>query len=77
MTLHAQPIKWGYNPADAREAMFECDVCGKAAFVKFPFGITQLQRQRIVKAALDEHRAISCKGRSEEKHVYRMWVPRK
>lgn len=60
----------------AKEATAKCSACGKMCFVTFPFYLTALKRQQILKAALDEHRKVCTVGNSEQHRSYEIIRPR-
>ena len=60
----------------SREAMTKCSACGKMCFVTFPFYLTALKRQQILKAALDEHRKVCTVGDAAMARSYEIIRPR-
>lgn len=63
--------------AKARGLTMQCDTCQRRIHVAFPHDCTQLDRQRIIKSAVDEHRRIGCvQGMAEDGRSYKIWYPR-
>lgn len=61
---------------DAKEATAKCSACGKMCFVTFPFYMTALNRQQVLKAALDEHRRVCTVGTADQARSYEIIRPR-
>jgi hypothetical protein len=62
---------------EAKGVTMRCDGCDRDFGVVFPYGATALKRQRLMKAAADEHRKIGCvKGTTDEGRVFRIDRPR-
>lgn len=64
-------------PDEARELAFRCQSCGKLCYGTLPFYVTPVERQRIIKAALDEHRKVCTVGAAADQRSYDIWYPRK
>jgi hypothetical protein len=62
---------------EAKHATMRCSACLKNCFVSFPFEPTKLQRQQIMKAALDEHRRVCTVGQAEDYRSFHIEYGRK
>lgn len=61
----------------AKEIAFRCDACGKLGVVTLPYQPNHMERQRIIREALDEHRRIACKAKTAaDQRTYEIWYPR-
>ena len=72
MSFQSDPVKVEH----AKEAMARCSACGKMCFVSFPYYMTMLNRQQVIKKALDEHRKVCTAGDAEQKRTYEIIRPR-
>jgi tRNA G26 N,N-dimethylase Trm1 len=72
MSFASDPVKVEH----AKEAMARCHACGKMCFVTFPYYMTMLNRQQIIKAALDEHRKVCTAGPTDMHRTYEIVRPR-
>lgn len=72
MSFASDPVKVEH----AKEAMARCSACGKMCFVSFPYYMTMLNRQQVMKAALDEHRKVCTAGTAEQARSYEIIRPR-
>lgn len=65
------------SPGEAKEIAFRCDACHKLAVVTLPYAPDTATRQRLISAALDEHRRVGCKAKTaEDRRTYEIWYPR-
>lgn len=72
MSFSSDPVKVEH----AKEATARCSACGKMCFLTFPYYMTMENRQRAVKAALDEHRRVCTVGNAEVYRTYEIIRPR-
>jgi tRNA G26 N,N-dimethylase Trm1 len=72
LSYSSDPVKVEH----AREAMTKCSACGKMCFVTFPYYLTALKRQQIIKKALDEHRKVCTAGDATMARSYEIIRPR-
>ena len=72
MSFRSDPLK----VENAKEAMAKCSACGKMCFVTFPYYMTMLNRQQVMKAALDEHRKVCTAGTIDQTRTYEIIRPR-
>lgn len=65
------------TPGKAKGARLKCEACNKTISVMFPWGITWLERQNLIRDAADEHRRVGCTaGVTEDKRKFDIWYPR-
>lgn len=62
--------------AEAKEVRLLCPHCYGALYVTVPYGVTAERRQRLIAAAVNEHRGLCDKAPPEAQRVYRIDYPR-
>jgi len=64
------------SPFEAKEIAFKCDQCHKMGIAVFPYKPTAVERLRVIKEALDEHRKVCTVQNAEIQREYEIWYPR-
>jgi hypothetical protein len=64
------------EPWAAKEKRFLCPHCGGQAIASFPWNADDLQRARLSREAIEEHRKICPKAEATEARVYEISYPR-
>ncbi len=64
------------TPQTAKQIRLMCPHCHGFAFVDVPYGCSYIERQRLVKKAIDEHRVVCVSADATEGRVYQIEYPR-
>ena len=62
--------------AEAKQVRLLCPHCYGALYVTVPYGVTNVERQRLIGEAVNEHRGLCDKAPPEAQRVYRIDYPR-
>jgi len=64
------------SPLVAKEVALQCPHCDKFAYVRLPYQPTVLERQLLIREAIDEHRRNCDKAPSDAGRVVKIAYPR-